>query len=478
MNTYSYDLLVDKSIKRKIKILQILLEANRLVSLKTFSDLCDVSFKTIQQDVAYLIDNLPNALLLEEFNHTLSLEKYGPSREIVTYIDSLISDNPIFHIIESIFYEEKKDLVTYALDLYISESTMKNYIRTFRNVLKDFRLDLDTTTFSLVGDEANIRYFFFQYFRSIHESSAPIIHNDQYHEITEVLEKMKRDYDLNLNFDYYRATIWMFIIEKRIENQHFIEFDASILEKYENKDSYRRFKTAFSTYFHSKVPKENNRNQEILFSYFAQVDTIIYESNSSYLTNDFIQEFTEQDLLITNFFIASKQNLVLNHKAKSAIQSYLTNLSILTECTDLFQKYSRILIRKAKNNYSDTFSIWCHILKNHEYFSQVEDVAARLTLLYEVKKYNKKKVLFALTGDSSSVSYYKALAKKVIPNDVEYHFLFNRPLTNELLSTLQIDLCVYNFEPQLHLTSSDLYRLSDIPLDTEWQELQDLLFNI
>ncbi len=116
--------------------------------------------------------------------------------------------------------------------------------------------------------------------------------------------------------------------------------------------------------------------------------------------------------------------------------------------------------------------------KNHDYFSQVEDVAARLTLLYEVKKYNKKKVLFALTGDSSSVSYYKALAKKVIPNDVEYHFLFNRPLTNELLSTLQIDLCVYNFEPQLHLTSSDLYRLSDIPLDTEWQELQDLLFNI
>lgn len=105
MNTYSYDLLVDKSIKRKIKILQILLEANRPVSLKTFSDLCDVSFKTIQQDVAYLIDNLPNALLLEEFNHTLSLEKYGPSREIVTYIDSLILDNPIFHIIESIFYE-------------------------------------------------------------------------------------------------------------------------------------------------------------------------------------------------------------------------------------------------------------------------------------------------------------------------------------------------------------------------------------
>ncbi|MFQ7234393.1 MAG: hypothetical protein ACLRPU_05950 [Enterococcus hulanensis] len=289
---------------------------------------------------------------------------------------------------------------------------------------------------------------------------------------------MKKEYDLNLNFDYYRATIWMFIIEKRIENHHFIKFDTPILEKYENKDSYRRFKTAFSAYFHPKILNEDKRNQEVLFSYFAQVDTIIYESNSSYLTNDFIQEFTEQDLLITKFFIESKQNLVLNHKAKSAIQSYLTNLSILTECTDLFQKYSRILIRKAKNNYPATFSIWCRILENHKYFSQIEDVAARLTLLYEVKKYNKKKVLFALTGDSSSVSYYKALAKKVIPNDVEYHFLFNRPLTNELLSTLQIDLCVYNFEPQLNLTSSDLYRLSDIPLDTEWQELQDLLFNI
>ncbi|MGO3913933.1 helix-turn-helix domain-containing protein [Enterococcus viikkiensis] len=476
MNTYSYDLLVDKSIKRKIKILQILLEANRPVSLKTFSSLCGVSYKTIQQDVAYLIEDLPNALLLEEFNHSLSLEKCGTTREIVTYIDQLVSDNPIFHLIESIFYEEKKDLITYALDLYISESTMKNYIKTFRKVLKDFKLDLDVANFSFIGEEADIRYFFFQYFRSIHESSAPIIHNDQYHEITEVLEKMKNDYDLNLNFDYYRATIWMFIIEKRIENQHFIQFDPAALKKYEQKDSYRRFKTAFSTFFHPKVLDEAHRNQEILFSYFAQIDTIIYESNSSYLTNDFIQEFTAQDVLITNFFIESKQNLVLNHEAKSAIQSYLTNLSILTECTDLFQKYSRILIRKAKTNYSTTFSIWCRILENHQSFSHIEDVAARLTLLYEVKKYNKKKVLFALTGDSSSVSYYKALAKKVISNDVEYHFLFNRPLTNELLSTLQIDLCVYNFEPQLTLSSSELYRLSDIPLDSEWQELQKLLF--
>lgn len=108
MNTYSYDLIVDKSIKRKIKILQILLEANRPVSLKTFSSLCQVSYKTIQQDVKYLIENLPNSLLLEDFNHALSLEKYGPTREIVTYIDSLVSDNPIFYIIESIFNEEKK----------------------------------------------------------------------------------------------------------------------------------------------------------------------------------------------------------------------------------------------------------------------------------------------------------------------------------------------------------------------------------
>ncbi|MGO2637762.1 MAG: helix-turn-helix domain-containing protein, partial [Enterococcus viikkiensis] len=168
MNTYSYDLLVDKSIKRKIKILQILLEANRPVSLKTFSSLCGVSYKTIQQDVAYLIEDLPNALLLEEFNHSLSLEKCGTTREIVTYIDQLVSDNPIFHLIESIFYEEKKDLITYALDLYISESTMKNYIKTFRKVLKDFKLDLDVANFSFIGEEADIRYFFFQYFRSIH----------------------------------------------------------------------------------------------------------------------------------------------------------------------------------------------------------------------------------------------------------------------------------------------------------------------
>lgn len=478
MNDYLFELLVDKSVKRKVKILSSLLEEELPIPLKTLASSCHVSYKTLQNDVSDLIADLPDSLVIEEFNHTLAIARVGNHKRLISHIDYLVSDNPLFHIIESIFYEERKDLTSYALDLNISESTMKNYLKILQNTLNKFNLSLDFNDFSLVGTESDIRYFYFQYFRYIHESSFPLMEDKHYEEISGLFQLLKEKYMLNINFDYMRATLWIFIIGTRTKNLHFVQFPSHLLDKYQMKETYRAFKSAFLSYYKLESSQNKFLQSEILFSYFAQVDTIIYESNNTYFTNDFINEFIYFDRFIIDFFVQAKENLALNHKAKAAMQSYLTNLSILSECTELFQKYSLDLIRKAEKRYPVTFSTWYTILKKQDYFSYNRDIAARLTLLYEVKKYNKKKVLFALTGDSSSVSYFKALAKKIISKDIEYYFLFNRPLTNELLKNLQIDLCVFNFEPVERLTATNLYRLSDIPLDIEWQDLQRLLINV
>ena len=231
MNDYSYELLVDKSIKRKVKILSLVLEEKSPISLKSLAEICQVSYKTLQHDASALVADLPDALALEEFHHTLSISRIGDHRELVSYIDYLISDNPLFHIIESIFYEERKDVISYALELHVSESTMKNYLKILKRALNKFNLKLDSRNFLLIGHESDIRYFYFQYFRYIHESSYPLMEKKHYEEISDLFQLLKEEYSLNINFDYVRVTLWLFIIEIRTKNCHFVQFPSKLLKK-------------------------------------------------------------------------------------------------------------------------------------------------------------------------------------------------------------------------------------------------------
>ena len=412
-----------------------------------------------------------------DYNHTLSLVRNGSNRKIIAYIDELVASNPLYRLIESSFYGEKKDLLTLTLELYVSESTIKKYIKILKQVLREFDLSLDLNSFTIKGDEINIRYFFFQYFRYIHESSAPNISENNYQTISLALHALKERYGLSLNFDYYRTMLWLFIIETRTDQSYYVSFPKDVLEKYERKESYSKYKRVMKDLFYLHIENSSIKNQELLFSYFSQLDTIIYESNRTYLTNDFSAEYSVQESMVTEFFLRSNKNIALNHKAKTALQSYLVNLTLLSECSPLFQKYPKVLCEKAKNNYPETYDVWYQILSERADFFYLDEVASRMALLYEVKKYSEIKVLFALTGDSSSVSYFKALAEKILPNQAEAFFLFNRPLSNDLLLDLQIDCCIYNFEPHISISAAKSYRLSDIPLDIEWQELQEFLEN-
>ncbi|MBW9323969.1 hypothetical protein FG877_10515 [Enterococcus casseliflavus] len=477
MNTLAHKLLVDKSVKRKVEILQLILNSPIPISFKTLSEVCKVSYKTIQQDVNLLLENLSDSLLIVDYNHTLSIVRSGSNRKIIAYIDELIASNPLYHFIESSFYGEKKDLLTLALELYISESTIKKYVKILKKVLEEFKLTLEPNSFVIKGEEINVRYFYFQYFRYIHESSAPNISEKNYQIISLALHALKERYGLNLNFDYYKTILWMFIIETRTSQSYYVSFPEKTLEKFEKKESYSKYKMVMDDLFYLNIKHPITKNHELLFTYFSQLDTIIYESNRTYLTNDFSDEYNLQESMVTEFFLRSNRNIALNHKAKTALQSYLVNIALLTECSPLFQKYPEILCEKAKNKYPESYDIWYQILSERTDFIYIDEVAARMALLYEVKKYNEIKVLFALTGDSSSVSYFKILAEKILPNQAEAFFLFNRPLSNDLLLDLQIDCCVYNFEPHSSIVAAKTYRLSDIPLDIEWQELQDYLEN-
>ncbi len=118
------------------------------------------------------------------------------------------------------------------------------------------------------------------------------------------------------------------------------------------------------------------------------------------------------------------------------------------------------------------------ILTNESKFENSYDMALNLTLLSITKLYSRKKFLFMLTGEPVSITYYKELALKCVPISMDVSFIFNSPLTDELLDQMGIDFCVYNFNTEKNLHSSQLFRLSDIPLESDWTKPSHILHNI
>ena len=478
MDDLGYSLLVDKSLKRKVNIISMLLEAVTPLSVETIAQHLGVTNKTTQQDIDYLIERFPNNITLLTYNNNLSLFKKKNNVALIEYLNELTQENPLFFVIETIFNGEKYTIYDFTDKLFISESTFKKQLSLLSEVLSHYNLTLSISPIDIIGNEINLRYFYFQYFRYARNSIIPYLRDDQYSFIFNTVKSLTDNYGLVLNIDYYRVASWLLIFEKRLEQKRFITLPPSIHNKYTKKESYLKFKAAMLKHFSENPLLKDLTDSEILFCYLSRLDTVIYEENKSFFTDDFFFQFRNFDPLILSFFEKSNQSLSLNVSLTTILQAYLTNLTMLTELNPLFQTIPNKIKLMVKKKYAETVNIWVECLEEHMDFTYTYDVAINLTLLTESNSHKKKNILFVFTGEPASISFYKEHALKCTPYQMNPIFIFNAPLDLHLLEKMNIDLCVCNITPSPEIGHSKVFRLSNIPLESEWQELVQLLYNV
>ncbi|MFD1901118.1 helix-turn-helix domain-containing protein [Enterococcus termitis] len=126
----------------------------------------------------------------------------------------------------------------------MAESTLRKYLSVLKDVLEDFDLTLNLSPLEILGDEVNIRYFYFHFFEQVAEynqhSYLKSIHMDLY----AILRNLLHNYGLVLNVDYHRFVRWMTVSEQRIRQQKLVYLDAHILEEYRHRDTFLMLKTA------------------------------------------------------------------------------------------------------------------------------------------------------------------------------------------------------------------------------------------
>ncbi|WP_317913448.1 helix-turn-helix domain-containing protein [Carnobacterium maltaromaticum] len=474
MNDLTLKLLIDKSVKRKVHILSFLLESPTAVPIVELEILCGVSIKTLQQDIAYLIEMLPENLRIVIRNKQNALENVGENIRIHEFVNYLVKNNPLFSVIEAIFEGKKQSVLRVAEELFITEATLRKHLVILKKVLTEYNLTLTTVPLEIIGSEIDIRFFYFHYFRHAHTKAQLEIPDELDNFFNEGLiqtEKAKA----NLNLDYQQMIYWFTITNKRRAQKKYVSLDEGLILKYANNRGYLNFSNNVQKLFETNTIKiiEELNDQEMLYSYILLFSVIFYDGDSGgyYFTDDFYRDLDAFDELVESYFVQSKLIFSLNMEFNVIVKAFLMNVTLLNDLSPMFQKVSSQLRRLAEEKYPETLINWLDLLKEKAQFTYPYDVAVSLTLLTAAKARSHKRVLFCFTGETTSLSYLKTRALRTVPNEMEVHFYFNHTLDDILLKKGDVDICVFNFQPLHPLSFSQLIQLSVLPSEAEWAEL-------
>lgn len=480
MNQLGYNLLIDKGIKRRIMMLINLVGSTMPLSLDYLAELSGASKRTLLFDISHFNEeNLFEMQITKNDRNELTLTYKNPML-IPEYIDTISKDSPLFTIIESCFSGHVKSIEETADDLFLSITSLKKYLTILKRVLKNFDLQLQLSPLEITGNESAIRYFYFHYFRYANDHYNLLIREDQSISVHKVANILVTDFGLVLNIDYNRLLTWLVVFEQRIKLGRFTYISEDIIEKHRLSPSYIKFKNAFLFSFHANQYLNNLPESELIYAFITRLDTIYYETKAAYFMEDYSHNLLKYETCINDFFRLNNLHVGINIDLKTALQAYLSNTESLSDLTSHFQQINEELLLQVKEHHSSMHTDWHELLIENKFnFQYPLDIAAKLTLItVSFLKNNRKtkKILFSFTGEPAALIFYKSVAIRVIPSDMEAIFIFNESINDHLIKKRSIDLCVHNYVLQEEITLCKSIKLSNVPKENEWIYLLTTLF--
>lgn len=485
MKNINFNLIVDKVVQRQIKLLTILSNSEQPHRLDSLSNQLLASKKTIISDINVLLDILPTDIIISKLDNKSISIMVSDRSSLLQFMYNLAKESPLFYIIESIFNGEEHSSDEYASILYVSEVTMRVYIKKLEEVVKQFNLKLSFSPVRLIGDEVNIRCFFFSFFKISEELGVLTPTNKMVTTFYETIDEIKNTYKASINMDFKRAMHWLRIVEKRVKLGKFVSLKKNIIDEQKKKNSFIHFSRAYEEKVKVHLGISNLIIDEIVFSYLVRLDTLVYTGN---MTNNrlLLDEFKITDEKMIDFIKEINEALYLDFKSDeeliNRIKIYLSINKQLSYLSDTFQKNSYELKNQIQLTNSSIYNQFLLILYK---FNQrlelgmihVEDIASSLALLFVGHRYetNKIKVLLCLSGESTSLSYIKGLILNRIPRTVTCIFSYNDMITEELLKKNDVRICIHNYELEKEIENYEFIQISSIPSKIELINLADML---
>lgn len=475
-------LVMNKTTKRKIAMLNYLLAGPK--TIRDTAKYIHASEKTVRRLLAILEDELPSEIKVEILRSSVLILHVSDYFVFSSLMKSWAGDSPLFSVVENLFYSEKLTIPEYADQLFLSETTTRTYLKLLESIVKEYDLTLSLSpVVSLTGEEVNIRYFYFHFFNY---SGVLVTESPQYKTnargVYDYLDYLALEYQIPLHVDYSRLLMWMFVIETRLSQENTVTIDEKVIDRHWETTYFQQFLKAFQRFFSSNEIWKNQSKSELIYAYITRLSTVVYEDGKVYFMEEYLEYLDPYQEIVSDFFDKYRLNRVVYSELEFKLKSFFTNLSFLTDTTVLHQRLG--VEAHFPETYAPIYNLWEELLENSDWKFK-HDVATSLSYLtctsLMQRDYNYKNVLFVLTGEPVLIPYYKGIIHRLLPHEASAHFLFNKPVSNELLQALDIDIIVTNViidQRQLDRKRCELIRLSDNPNEKEWEALVEKLYRV
>lgn len=314
--------LLDKSERRQVQVMFMLLERERTLTINEIADELDVYRNTIKDDLSLLKGNLmafKDDLKLTVDKDEVSLETFGNITTLEVIYDFLhfaINYQILINVLENGTFE----IPALASELSVSVATLSRRIKHINELLEEF--DLNIKNGRLVGTEAQIRYFYYLliwYGMPYHQTVATY-QDKSVDDLITVLES-----DLKVVFseqDRWKVHIWMHITKTRLRLK--ICDRNPVL----NKGKRYRFKDDLYQVLHRDLSRYFSR---YAFNYDGEEVTLFYLFMIASFTIDVRDEET--------FWISqqAKEQKYFIYELNDAIKKELQTKVILSNTSEYFQ---------------------------------------------------------------------------------------------------------------------------------------------
>lgn len=154
--------LLSKAEKRRLDFLEILSYADHEITYTELSRLLNASVRVLKEDVLYFRKNFTSFSILQS-EHAVEI-RYKQNEGIKSVFQFFLEHSSAYQVLEGAFIYEGKSIDELEELLYISRSTIYRLIKKINLSTSKYDFKIQTNPIAIIGNEKNIRKFFYTYF--------------------------------------------------------------------------------------------------------------------------------------------------------------------------------------------------------------------------------------------------------------------------------------------------------------------------
>ncbi|EOA3811435.1 helix-turn-helix domain-containing protein [Enterococcus hirae] len=366
---------------------------------------------------------------------------------------------------------------------HLSHSVLRKTIRHINKELKFYRLTLSTKQLDLLGNEADIRYFLFEFYHGFRQTFTT---NHSYQTINNTYEELQ-EATTQIATNYFRINLWMNILKQRLLNKQMIHLEPSLCKEIKARTSFIQFKSVFKKYFKSRFGITQVAEEEIVWSYLIRLHCVSYYPANKTLNLCYPEDIPTLEQY-EPFLRPLQNSTTITNVDLLKLKGYLSNLRLLTKISSHFERITLELHTSVPMKVKKLFKEWQNYLKKYTHVlpfsvTHYQDIALTLSIIHYANltsssTQKKQTILFSFQGEPGLEDYLTRFVCQLLPQNVVPLFVSNKFISHKMVLETEVALVVCNYDFLDTTCPCPVLLLSYFPTKKEWLDLQQYIFKL